>query len=515
MNNREYTEPEMAKRMFEIFNRVYRTGESSRIDDYVVVKKDGAKCTVQLSTSLIRDMSGNAVGFRGIARDVTERRLARRALEESEEKYRTILQSIEDGYYEVDISGNMVFFNDSMCRMLGYSPEELKGMNNRMYMTEETAKTVYLTFNQVYRTGEPTKALGWELVRKDSQKRFVETSVSLIRSKEGEPVGFRGIARDITEQKALEKARERVINHLSHELGTPLSIIEGALGRISKAIQKADLSKIEEWVERAGRNVGRLKDLKDKIDDILKGSAVEEREKVLHFIETALWMLEELKDEPLKKNAEAIRERIVQQLDSLYRMEDLQTESIQLDTFLAEVCTEATKLMIRRQIEIVKVFEKGICAEMNRKVVKKVCDGFLRNAIENTPDEGKIEITLKSGDRVARIDFHDFGIGITSENKNLIFGGFFHTQDTLHYASKKPYLFNAGGSGSDLLRAKVLSERFNFSVDFTSHRCRHLPTDEDQCPGRISSCTFIGKREDCLSSGGSTFSLFLPLKGSS
>jgi PAS domain S-box-containing protein len=512
MNNRQYMSEQTAKAVYKAFNEVYRTGKSTKAFDWEVIRKDSEKRCLETSVSLFHDSGVDFIGFRGIARDVTERRLARKALEQSEEKYRTILQSIEDGYYEVDISGNMVFFNDSMCRMLGYSPEELKGMNNRMYMTEETAKTVYLTFNQVYRTGDPTRALGWELVRKDGQKRYVETSVSLIRSKEGEPVGFRGIARDITEQKTLEKARERIINHLSHELGTPLSIIEGALGRISKAIQKADLSKIEEWVERAGRNVGRLKDLKEKIDDILKGSPVQEREKVLHLIETALWMLEELKDEPLKENAEAIRERIVAQLECLYKMEDLQTESIQLDTFLEEVRTEATKLMNERQIDMVEVFERGICVEMNRKVLKKVCDGFLRNAIENTPDEGKIEITLKSGDRIARIDFHDFGIGITSENKKLIFGGFFHTQDSLHYASKKPYLFNAGGSGSDLLRAKVLSERFNFSVNFTSHRCRHLPTDKDQCPGKISSCTFIKERDDCLSSGESIFSLVLPLK---
>ena len=110
--------------------------------------------------------------------------------------------------------------------------------------------------------------------------------------------------------------------------------------------------------------------------------------------------------------------------------------------------------MKEREIEIVEGFERGICVEMNRKALKKVCHGFLRNAIENTPDEGKIEIKVKSEDGLARIDFQDFGTGITSENRKLIFGGFIHTQDTHRYASKKPYFFNAGGSGSDLLRAR-------------------------------------------------------------
>ena len=512
MNYRDYTEPATAKRMYEIFNRIYRTGEPSKINDYEVIQKDGTKCIVELSTSLIRDRDGTGVGFRGIARDVTERWLTRQALEESEEKYRTILQSIADGYFEVDIAGNMVFFNDSMCRILGYSPEALRGLNNRKFMSEETAKTAYETFNRVYSTGEPTKVFGWELLRKDGQKRYVETSVSLVRDETGGPVGFRGIARDITEEKALEKARERIINHLSHELGTPLSLIEGALWRISSAVESADLDKIRDWVRRARRNVTRLKALREEIDDILNDRPVHERERILHFIEAALGLLEEFEDEPLKEGAKTIRQKILRRLESLYMTEEIKREFIQLDTLLKEVCAEATQLMKNRKVEVVEGFERGICIEMNRRALKKVCQGFLRNAVENTPDEGKIEIKVTSEDGLVRVDFQDFGTGITSENQKMIFGGFIHTQDTHRYASKEPYVFNAGGSGSDLLRAKVLSERFNFTVGFSSHRCRHLPRDKDECPGRISSCPFIDAREDCLSSGGSTFSLSLPLR---
>ena len=97
----------------------------------------------------------------------------------SEEKYRTILHGIEEGYYEVDLAGNMTFFNDSMCRIVGYPRDELTGMNNRRYMSQDTAKKVYQTFNEVYRTGKPKKAFEWELIRKDGTKRFVEVSVSL------------------------------------------------------------------------------------------------------------------------------------------------------------------------------------------------------------------------------------------------------------------------------------------------------------------------------------------------
>ena len=138
--------------------------------------------------------------------EITERQQAEEALRESEEKYRTILENIEDGYYEVDLAGNLTFFNDSLCRLYGYSEDELMGMNNRQYMDDETAKIVYQTFNAVYRTGKPAKVFDWEVIRKDGTRRFVEASVSLIRDSTGEPAGFRGIIRDITERKRAEEA---------------------------------------------------------------------------------------------------------------------------------------------------------------------------------------------------------------------------------------------------------------------------------------------------------------------
>jgi signal transduction histidine kinase len=104
----------------------------------------------------------------------------------------------------------------------------------------------------------------------------------------------------------------------------------------------------------------------------------------------------------------------------------------------------------------------------------------------------------------------DYGVGITPENQKMIFGGFFHTQGTALYSSKSPYQFNAGGSGTDLLRIKIFSERFGFAVDFESTRCKFIPDDRDQCIGKISSCSHISDKIDCLSSGGSRFSVIFP-----
>ncbi len=143
-----------------------------------------------------------------------ERKRAEDALIESEGKYRTILQSIEDGYYEVDIKGNFTFFNDSMCKILGYTRDELLGMNNRRYTDKENAKKVFKTFNLVYRTGEPSKALDWGLIKKDGSRCSIETSISLIKDSKGESVGFRGVARDVTERRLAEKEKKRLETQL-------------------------------------------------------------------------------------------------------------------------------------------------------------------------------------------------------------------------------------------------------------------------------------------------------------
>jgi PAS domain S-box-containing protein len=126
-------------------------------------------------------------------------------LRQSEEKYRTILENIEDGYYEVDLNGNFTFFNDSACRIFGYPQEEMMGMNNRQYTDDENLKKVFSAFNGVYKTGVPTKEFAWQIIRKDGTKRLLESSISLQKDSSGKPIGFRGVTHDVTERRQAEE----------------------------------------------------------------------------------------------------------------------------------------------------------------------------------------------------------------------------------------------------------------------------------------------------------------------
>ena len=126
-------------------------------------------------------------------------------LHESENKYRNILENIEEGYYELDLAGNVTSFNEAYWRIYGYSREELMGRNALKLADEDNAKKAYKYFNEVYTTGKPLTWMDGEIIRKDGSKRNVEASASLILDLTGQPIGFRGIIRDVTEYRQAEE----------------------------------------------------------------------------------------------------------------------------------------------------------------------------------------------------------------------------------------------------------------------------------------------------------------------
>jgi PAS domain S-box-containing protein len=214
-------------------------------------RKDGTSIEVLITANARKDDSGNLFGYEGIIKDISDRKRMEEELRKSEERYRTIIENIQEAYYEIDLAGNFTFVNDTTCRDLGYTRDELIGMNNRQYEDETTAKKMFQLYRGVYKTGEPIKVLDGEIIRRDGTKKTYEMSVSLIRNLEGKPVGFRGISWDVTERKRAEEAlcqSEERARQLSQE-----NAIMAEIGRIVSSTLK-----IEEVYERFAEEVRKL-----------------------------------------------------------------------------------------------------------------------------------------------------------------------------------------------------------------------------------------------------------------
>jgi two-component system cell cycle sensor histidine kinase/response regulator CckA len=336
----------------------------------------------------------------GISEDITERKQAEESLRKSEEKYRNILENIDDGYFEVDIAGNFIFFNDSMCKMLGYPKDELMGMNNREYMDEENTKKVFQAFNKIYRTGISAKAFDWTLIRKDGSKCFVETVVSPIIGSNGKGIGFRGIARDISDRKKLEAQL-----HQSQKMES-IGTLAGGIAHDFNNI----LSSIIGFTELA-------------LDDVDKGSPLEEN---LQEVFTA-----------------GIRAKdLVQQILTLSRHDAVDFKPIHINS----VAKEAVK-MLRSIIPTSINIQENIC---NKQLVVQADPTQIHQVIVNLAtnakhamsetggvmlvdvdtvsfDESTENINLTPGN-YARITVSDTGTGINKDHLEKIFEPYFTTK---------------------------------------------------------------------------------------
>ncbi len=283
------------------------------------------------------------------------------------------------------------------------------------------------------------------------------------------------------ELERLNKVKGRALDHLSHELKTPLSVIRGNIRLLKKRVPAECPSvSVASLFEKLERNLQRIFEIQEETGLIIRSY-----------------------QEPEGGFAG----------DGVARGLSATAQSMCLRPVAEDVLRRVRERAAHRDLH----FELDVAPEHQvvapAEILDTVLEGLLRNAVENTPDEGTIRIVSERKDDRTILKVRDFGVGITEENQKAIFDGLFHTQETDLYTSGRPYDFNAGGKGLDLLKMKVYGRGFGFGLSVESRRCRCLPSDSDTCPGRISACTHCRNREDCFSSGETTFCVSFPARG--
>ena len=253
MHYRSYMDGEGAKRVFEVFNRVFRTGETERAVDYELIRKDGSRVPIEVSVSLLRSRDGRPAGFRGFARDITARKRSEEALRKSEKKFRQIVENIRDIYFRCDLEGTLVMVSRSVLPKLGYDTvEELIGPPMASFYVNPEAREEYL---RMLRQQGHVDDHGVQLKKKDGTPIDVSVSSSFCFDDQGNPIGIEGIIRDISERRRMEEELHKLADVFRNSRTGMVTCVRDLLDNVNPAYAEMHGYTIEEL---AGRPVMEL-----------------------------------------------------------------------------------------------------------------------------------------------------------------------------------------------------------------------------------------------------------------
>jgi PAS domain S-box-containing protein len=310
------------------------------------------------------------------------------------------------------------------------------------------------------------------------------------------------LKRSYDDVKSLNRAKDRVIHHLSHELKTPISILSASLDLLNKRLSEIEDKGWNTIIDRAQRNLQRLLGMQYQLEDILREKDFKTRDMLSALLDASVDELEVLIS--LGLGEKDIIGKIRQHIEETYGPRKSKSEVIELAPFVKEKIKALRPKFAHRKCRLRTYASKTSPIYIPPDVLGKVVEGLVRNAVENTPDGGNIAVKVRKGEIGPEFEVKDNGIGISEENLRLIFENYFTSYDTMQYSTRQPYDFKAGGKGFDLLRIRIFSERYNFKIKMTSSPCHLIDADGHECPGNVADCVPDADAQDCRNAGGTT-----------
>ena len=425
LSYRDIQDAESANQTYKVFNEIFTTGNPCHGYHYEAIRKDGSRGVFEMSISLMRDAGGNPIGFRGLSRDITERKRMEDALRASEERSRTIIETIPDPYFENDLSGQFVYANAAYANLLGATPEEIPKTPFRDFLSKEDADKIVTLYKTVYKTGMTLKNVEMEARTKQGEKRSINLSVGLIRDHQGNPSGFHGIIRDVTEKKkaqALIIESERKLREYSESLEHRIQERTADLEKAKLTAEAASRVKSDflanishEFQTPLNSIIGFTKVLKDR----LFGELNDKQEEFIRYISAAGETLSKLLTEIID----------VSNLSSGRAKIDLSEVSI------IQVLSRTTTLLagqIAAKNQLMKVdvaLDADVSMEADDEKIRHIFFHLLSNAVKYTPYGGSITVTAQrtrdyDGRDGVSVVVADTGIGIRNEDLPRLFENF-------------------------------------------------------------------------------------------
>lgn len=336
-----------------------------------------------------------------------KQRQADEALRVSERKHRSILESIEEGYFETDLDYNLTFFSEPFCRILGHSRPGLLGQNINRFTPAATAQKLAVACESVRLSDEAVQVDDFVIIASGGSERELDLSVSLIRDTDNNQIGYRGVMRDVTERKRAEEEKNKLESqlqqaHKMESIGTLAGGIAHDFNNILMGIQgNASLLMLKIEPEHPGRD--KVKNIETYVQN-----GTDLTQQLLGFARRGKYLVAASDiNETIKKSADMFgrtRKEIKIQLDLSEDVWTLEVDRGQIEQALLNLYVNAWQAM-----------------PIGGEIFLKTENVFLDETFVQPYD-------VASGNYV-KVTISDTGVGIDRDTQARIFEPFFTTKE--------------------------------------------------------------------------------------
>lgn len=385
--------------------------------EYRIRREDGQWIWLRSDAIVIeRASDGTALRMIGTQTEITELKSAEAAMRASEEKLRSAIEHAPVGMALVDLDGRWFRVNEALCKLLGYSEDQLRQLDFQSITHPDDLETDLVLVDQLLSGDIQTYQLEKRYIHKDGHSVWGQLSVSLPKDAEGKPEYFISQIQDISDRKEMDRVKTEFIATVSHELRTPLTSIRGSLGLVVGAMSKDLPTNVLRLLTIAHKNCERLIFL---INDILD--------------------LEKIADGSMHI------ERKAEELGSLV------AQAIEANEAYAE------------QFDVSLEFERPkaeFFVDVDQARFQQVLSNLLSNAAKFSPRSGKVDVRIEVLGETVRVSVVDHGTGILPEFRSRIFSRFSQADGS---ATREK-----GGTGLGLHISKQLIEKMGGTIGFDS-----------------------------------------------